>query len=109
MNEVTIAPPPPRLSIGERGRFEWERALIGRSGLPPLARLIGLVIALHSGPRGDQGVWLGVPDLQRFTGMTEHSVRRYLALVIDAGWIYAEDRDARRTRALFLAFPIEAS
>lgn len=104
----TAAPAAPvRLSIGERGRFEWERALL-QSGLPPLARLIALTVALFTDARGEQDVWLGVPDLMIYTGMTAYSVRRYLALVEQTGWLHSEARDARGTPVRFLSFP-EAS
>jgi hypothetical protein len=107
----TKAGPEPRLSISERGRFEWERALIGSRTMMPLARLVALVIALYSGADGCQGCWLSYADISRYSGLSINRVRQWVAVCEREGWIRRENGASQQggggstAYVYYLAFP----
>ena len=81
-------------------RLSWQKRLAW-STLPPGARLAGLVISLYAGDPPGQGAWLSVADLGRLTGLSHPTVRRYLRMLTEAGWLHT-DRGA-----MFLDWPGE--
>ncbi len=78
--------------VGKRiiGRFDWERAVIGRNG-PRSAtrRLVLLVLASHV-PRGKAHAWPSIRTLEAETALSNRSVIDQLEAAVNEGWLKRE-------------------
>lgn len=86
--------------------YSWRSAILD-SELAPMARFVALALSTYMSERGDSA-FPGAVRLARDTGLSERAVRRYLGVLVRAGWLdlvaaggrRGEKRRANEYRAL---------
>jgi len=74
-----------------KGRFDWERAIIGANGpRNSTTRLVLLVLATHVA-KGKAHAWPSVRTLEAETGLSNRSVIDHLEIAVVEGWLRREE------------------
>jgi hypothetical protein len=92
-------------------RDVWTRLLLGSKTLPAAARLVGLVVAVHSDASGREPAWCSLGDLLNQTGLSMHYIRYALDRLQREHWLVRApgkftDLPASQ-RPLYLSWPPE--
>ena len=72
-------------------RHRWEQAFRDTDDLDPTSRLVGLMLATYANSDG-ANARPGQARLATTTGLADRTVRKHLALLIEAKWIEAQSR-----------------
>jgi hypothetical protein len=93
----------PRRSITQR--YSWRGAIASReSGLSPTRRLVALALSLHMSEKGDS-CFPSVPTLAGETGLSERSVYRAVADLVEGGWLARDSSRGRQSNRYFAVIP----
>jgi len=89
------------------GRRDGWRDGIWESDLPPVARLVALAYADHSGPLGS-AVWVTHRRLMARTGLAKNSVTAARRVLCERGWLVVVEaaRGSRAARYMLVVPPV---